>query len=899
MEVEKQQEFEWIEAQKIAVGVDLEAVAKQQLQFLAAVDRNRHLYEGPALERAIYRYNACWLPLLAKHSESQNFEGPLVVPLDCEWVWHCHRLNPVRYKSDCEELFGRILDNSDVVSTVQGICGRQTEEIWNKIYPDEPYHADLVNISSEDITGRLVKCTKYDLVSAAKRQSPFFYQVSRPHMTSDVFIKEAVARYKGFLHLIKRNKENGIRKFCVPTYDIDLIWHSHQLCSVSYSKDLEAALGKVLEHDDMDSDRTKGKKLDTGFSGTTQQWEQTFGRSYWKAGAMYRGNAPSPVTSNPSSNVMFGKVLSSTEHPLEIQLQERKVVEVLLEFVGVKNLPEGHKGSLTVVFSKSQPDIFFDAKRKLSILSEAGEKLVASFQCEPTGELHFELMSHSTNLARRSSKTLGSASLSLQEYLDPFSKLSTEKWLALLSNSGTISSEPILLRVAISFTTPAPAPYTFEMVHSCPFSKNSCFFNFPVKPQHSKSWTHVTDETGTRVISLQMRDLKKARDTWISGKEVIGLMKSGETQTLAEFVGNGWSVMDNFWFFHLPNKCRDDDHLFVVTGTRLVKVFPGRKLDYEPRYRVKQGDEMDFLTAVEFSTEYPYGKAVALLDLRSGFVTAKEKWMIFPAIILAFIASNILKKEGYESIIAKSKDLKIDATNEKMNLLHEESRSRDLTHSAAANGAKISCNVTNEDKGIAEKTEFPGGGHGGECGASCGIMIKSAGCSSCHAAGCGGGFGSMIKSGGCGVGGCGAGCGAVEESGKSGGCGAGGCGAGCGVLEEGGKSGGCGAGGCGAGCGAVEESRKSGGCGCGGCGAGCGAVEESGKSGGCGAGGCGAGCGALEESGKSGGCGAGGCGAGCGSGGCGAGCGGLLDGKCGIDEQRNEGPNPANESVAA
>jgi hypothetical protein len=49
------------------------------------------------MEVYMIRYNACWLPLLAKHTESRVFEGPLVVPLDCEWIWHCHRLNPVRF----------------------------------------------------------------------------------------------------------------------------------------------------------------------------------------------------------------------------------------------------------------------------------------------------------------------------------------------------------------------------------------------------------------------------------------------------------------------------------------------------------------------------------------------------------------------------------------------------------------------------------------------------------------------------------------------------------------------------------------------------------------------------------------------------------------------------------
>lgn len=48
-------------------------------------------------KNSIFRYNACWLPMLAKYSEFQISEGPLVVPLDCEWIWHCHRLNPVGF----------------------------------------------------------------------------------------------------------------------------------------------------------------------------------------------------------------------------------------------------------------------------------------------------------------------------------------------------------------------------------------------------------------------------------------------------------------------------------------------------------------------------------------------------------------------------------------------------------------------------------------------------------------------------------------------------------------------------------------------------------------------------------------------------------------------------------
>ena len=51
-----------------------------------------------------------------------------------------------------------------------------------------------------------------------------------------------------------------------------------------------------------------------------------------------------------------------------------------------------------------------------------------------------------------------------------------------------------------------------------------------------------------------------------------------------------------------------------------VKLFPGRKLEYEPKHCAKHRNERDrdFMTVVEFSAEDPYGRAVALLDFKSG-----------------------------------------------------------------------------------------------------------------------------------------------------------------------------------------------------------------------------------------------------------------------------------------
>lgn len=178
-----------------------------------------------------------------------------------------------------------------------------------------------------------------------------------------------------------------------------------------------------------------------------------------------------------------------------------------MECVEVRNLPEGHQGSLFVTFSKTQNDYFFNAKQRLSILSESEEKQVACFQCEPTGELVFELISHSPSHLPmiRTYKTLGSTSLSLQDFLVPLSKLDAEKWLEVVPSSGTVNSKPIDLRVAVSFTIPALAQRTFNMVRSRPLSKSSCFLPLPGKVVDAKKLTHVIDETGTKLISLQMR----------------------------------------------------------------------------------------------------------------------------------------------------------------------------------------------------------------------------------------------------------------------------------------------------------------------------------------------------------------------------------------------------------
>lgn len=181
----------------------------------------------------------------------------------------------------------------------------------------------------------------------------------------------------------------------------------------------------------------------------------------------------------------------------------------MLEFVDIRNLPEGRKGSFFISFSKTQPDKIFNAKRKLTILSISGEKKVATFQCEPNGHLLLDLMFYSSSglPILNSVKPMGSAKVSLEDLICPTSKLTMEKWVEVVPNSKMETLKPIYLRVAISVTTPIPAPYVFHFVRSRAFSKTSCFFPLPGRIQYAKNWTGVIDDAGDEVISLQMRYL--------------------------------------------------------------------------------------------------------------------------------------------------------------------------------------------------------------------------------------------------------------------------------------------------------------------------------------------------------------------------------------------------------
>nr|KAG5697451.1 hypothetical protein BaRGS_029342 [Batillaria attramentaria] len=150
----------------------------------------------------------------------------------------------------------------------------RSRTLWTSEYPHQPFDQDPG--CPEDPRASAPSKLTYDIIAAAERQSVFFYQVSLPHFRDRKFLNAAEARYRKFLWL----KQQNPRLFIVPCYDIDLIWHTHQLHPVGYKKDMEAVLGHTFNHDDSVTDRSEGSKLYNSDMETRELWRNTFGENF-------------------------------------------------------------------------------------------------------------------------------------------------------------------------------------------------------------------------------------------------------------------------------------------------------------------------------------------------------------------------------------------------------------------------------------------------------------------------------------------------------------------------------------------------------------------------------------------------------------------------------------------
>ncbi|KAL9978859.1 hypothetical protein ACROYT_G016439 [Oculina patagonica] len=359
-----------------SLGIDLIQAAKNELKFLKVVDEYPNLYKGAVVENAIRRYELLWLPFASRFYT----DTILAAPLDIEWVWHVHMLAPSYYEQDCLNIISTVLDHSPLGSTQRDQFLRFTSLQWQKAYPEEPFEVDLTKPPT--VLTEYRSRIQYNLEEACYRQFKFYYQVSLPHFNDDLFLKGAVVRYEHHLQLKKLHPD----VFMVPCYDVDLIWHTHQLHPLNYKRTTAELLGKPLHHDDTVTGRIPGSKLYDSEMKTREVWEAA-GLRYAKAGAMYRGDPPDP---RPPTPKWLYAPLARSEYWCEIQkiqalnLKSKKNFVLRVEnMVGRSLFSQTFKGNSPVDVSLPKQFLFDnETKHRLNILlfkkKLFGKKLIAA-----------------------------------------------------------------------------------------------------------------------------------------------------------------------------------------------------------------------------------------------------------------------------------------------------------------------------------------------------------------------------------------------------------------------------------------------------------------------------------------------------------------------------------------
>ncbi|KNE71371.1 hypothetical protein AMAG_15605 [Allomyces macrogynus ATCC 38327] len=121
-----------------------------------------------------------------------------------------------------------------------------------------------------------------DLVQAVLRQREFTHKMAATEYSDRTrrIATQATVRYHKLMLMLAKHRD----MFMVPTLDIDLAWHTHQLHPRRYAAYTFEKLGAVLNHDDT----IESPRLKEGFTKTAHVWSEMFSEPY-ACDAAFRG----------------------------------------------------------------------------------------------------------------------------------------------------------------------------------------------------------------------------------------------------------------------------------------------------------------------------------------------------------------------------------------------------------------------------------------------------------------------------------------------------------------------------------------------------------------------------------------------------------------------------------
>ncbi|KAL5722921.1 hypothetical protein ACHQM5_006379 [Ranunculus cassubicifolius] len=272
------------EKQSIQISLDLVKAARRHLSFLTTVAKSPWLHNHRSLRQAVRRYDELWMPLISDLTIGKTQPVILLPPLDIQWVWHCHTLNPESYRRYCNSRFSKILEKPVLHDDGnEEYALNRCSDLWSKRYPFEPFELDDI---SDDKLDNIT--TNEDIFAEVWKNKDLPSKFSEPYMLEMVYLISAKQRYIAFMYLLEKFND-GCSKL-VPTLDIQLILLTLQSYPSKYTEDvqrLEVGMEKIVGiWDEMkDEDSEESRKI----------WEEIFDEPYERAGAIFRGMLKPPV----------------------------------------------------------------------------------------------------------------------------------------------------------------------------------------------------------------------------------------------------------------------------------------------------------------------------------------------------------------------------------------------------------------------------------------------------------------------------------------------------------------------------------------------------------------------------------------------------------------------------
>ncbi|KAF4982512.1 hypothetical protein FZEAL_1883 [Fusarium zealandicum] len=248
----------------------------------------------------------------AGSSDSQDIALAWLPPLDVLVVWHSFLLNPSDFNKYCRlEGLNHLVkapfpwkrtheaiksDGPLSYTWAYTLPMRTCHWLQNKVNIEPILYDHLVNLgkpvgltmssgasSDTRVVGVLDIDTPKDqstlaksLIANVERQLVFVDKMNAhlwirsPALAGTV--ERAVERYDNFIELFKLYPG----KTLVPTLDVDLVWHTHQLSASNYSAAIKSRCGRFINHDDKIGKPT----LKNGMKETEELYRIHFGETY-------------------------------------------------------------------------------------------------------------------------------------------------------------------------------------------------------------------------------------------------------------------------------------------------------------------------------------------------------------------------------------------------------------------------------------------------------------------------------------------------------------------------------------------------------------------------------------------------------------------------------------------